>query len=197
MGQKFGSKFFEAMDALLGCIRNNAINRELKCQIFLALGDCLFNAKDKAYQYIAKVIEVIDLGFDGVIMLQQGSMDDLEYAEHLKESVIDFYECVTAPLNDTKSVSPELRQHFPKLVRFVILTTKRDLNPTLEYLIQCMYLVLDCANCYLNDRSQPRQQIMAEVNKPEVKEILEMLRIYQNTKEVKDMLNYASRLIRH
>lgn len=64
----------------------------------------------------------------------------------------------------------------------MILTTKRDLNPTLDYLMQCMYLVLDCANCYLNDKSLPKQQITSEVNKPEVKDILEMLRLYQHLK---------------
>lgn len=92
------------MDVLLQCIRSNAVSRDMKCQIFLALADCMVNAKDKAYNYITKVIEVIDLGFQGVVELQQGSPDDFEYSEHLKESVIDFYECVTAAVNDPKSI---------------------------------------------------------------------------------------------
>mgnify|MGYP000941479392 CR=1 FL=1 len=54
------------MDILLQFIHNNAINREMKCHIFFALADCMVGAKEKAWGYTAKVIQVIDLGFQAV-----------------------------------------------------------------------------------------------------------------------------------
>jgi hypothetical protein len=60
------------------------IDRALKCQIYLTLADCMISAKDKAENYKNKIIEVIDLGFQGVVELQNSSNDDFEYAEQLK-----------------------------------------------------------------------------------------------------------------
>jgi hypothetical protein len=44
----------------------------------------MISAKDKAENYKNKIIEVIDLGFQGVVELQNSSNDDFEYAEQLK-----------------------------------------------------------------------------------------------------------------
>jgi hypothetical protein len=51
------------------CLTNmhNNIDRALKCQIYLTLADCMISAKDKAGNYRNKIIEVIDLGFQGVV----------------------------------------------------------------------------------------------------------------------------------
>jgi hypothetical protein len=64
----------------------------------------------------------------------------------------------------------EFRNHFPKLVKFVTLTSKRELNPTVDYLKSCMFLVLDTSNCYINGQaSHVRESIKAEIHKKEIR----------------------------
>lgn len=79
---------------------------------------------------------------------------------------------------------------------FVILTTKRELNPTVDYLKSCMFLVLDTANCYLNERvNNNRQEIDAELHRNELREVIHILSRYSSTHpDIKELMTYAQRV---
>lgn len=79
MEESFISKADEAVEICLSNLTKN-IDRTFKCQIFLTLADCFICSREKAMKYIARITDVIDLGFQGVVDLQNGSPEDFEYA---------------------------------------------------------------------------------------------------------------------
>lgn len=196
MESAFSSKFEESLNLCFTSMRRN-IDRNLKCQIFLTLADLMVSDKEKAAAHREEIIGVIDLGFQGVVDLQNNnSTDDFEYAEQLKESVIDFYECVSASVIDVKSGCQLFREHYKKLVWFVVLTTKREFNPIVDYLKSCMFLLYDTANCYTNNdrNSATSREIRNELNRPELRDIMQTLRRYQTSNpDVAELLTYANR----
>jgi hypothetical protein len=75
------------------------------------------------------------------------------------------------------------------------MTTKRELNPTVDYLKSCMFLILDTSNCYTNGQpAHVREAIKAEIHRTEIKQIMTILSGFQNSAEIRDLLAYGRRL---
>lgn len=74
MDGRFTSRFDSALETCFTLMQKN-IDRTLKCQIFLTLADCMIADKEKASRRKREIINMIDLGFQGVINLQNSSDD--------------------------------------------------------------------------------------------------------------------------
>lgn len=88
------SRFFAALEA-------PQINRDVKLNIFSCVGDIFLATKEQSQNYLHRLISIFDKSFNATIELSQDtSSDSQEYADQLKEKLIESYICVLHGIND-------------------------------------------------------------------------------------------------
>lgn len=74
------------------------IEREIKTDILKCFGDLSLGLKRQSEPYLGKILEIIENCFEAVYTFSKQE-NEKNYAEELKDSVIELYHCITFALN--------------------------------------------------------------------------------------------------
>jgi len=128
--EDFG-EYLKIMDPLMGLLNDPKFDRELKLSLFTCIGDVMLGVKQLGLPYLENLMAIYDMAFDAVVMLEMQDNDNEDYAEALKERLIESYTCV---LHGT-SASKSLIKHLPRLMKFISQTCNKSLNPTVVLIL--------------------------------------------------------------
>jgi len=122
-------KFLEIMEDLIKYLNNPQFDRDLKLHMFVCVGDIMLAVKESGLPYLDDLMKIYAMAYSAVLLLGQQDSDQQEYAESLKEKLIESFICITHGLN-SKSQEMSLIKHLPTLMQFITTSCDKKLNPT-------------------------------------------------------------------
>lgn len=152
--QDFGVFLPASMEYILNCLKDQSIPKENKPIIFTTLGDIALGAPALIIQNIAQIFNLYEMAYDAIIALSDTKQpENIEYAECLKENIIDSMVCIVhgalyadIVVNNQEAqhiTHQHVKNHFPKLQTFIENATKRQYNPTIDFVSNCLGLLAD------------------------------------------------------
>jgi hypothetical protein len=112
----------------------------------------------------------------------------LDYVEELKEKLIESYTCFVHTFATIPPQSDILMSHFFKLMEFIQHTCDSRVNPTIEYIRNCLNLIADIGKYY---RSKASNVVKATTTH----NLLNILKKYINDEENKFTVTYVTQVI--
>lgn len=80
---------------LLECLKDPNFCKEHKPTIFLTIGDIALGNPRLIIKFIKNILELYEMGYQAILQLSESKINDnIEYAEILKESIVDSLVCV-------------------------------------------------------------------------------------------------------
>lgn len=131
---------------LLKQISDNQISNPIKLSLFFAIADFALHYPHVTANYLMNITNTLELALTAVIHYQQeGSPDNRDYSDALKEVVLDCYLCLIHGIyyNNELSQDAILESSFMKLIEFIKITSRREVNPTIDYLKSCLGCMVD------------------------------------------------------
>lgn len=142
-------------------------------------------------QNLKEILGLYEMAYSAIIQLSDSkNTDNIEYAEILKENIIDSIVCIIhgSMYDDQPGMAPDrallVRDHFPKIQSFIKKATNTQYNPTIEFVRECLAL--------LTDMYTPN--IIKDTSILDKELVLEMIRILNknvNHRGVQSVLSYA------
>ncbi|EGR27486.1 importin beta, putative, partial [Ichthyophthirius multifiliis] len=173
---------------MLGLEQTN-FDREVKLQIFNCIGDIFLASKLNCLPYLDKMMRIFEFGFVGALEMQYSTdLDIIDYSEQLKDKIIDAYTCVMHGINDAQP-NRYFLQHIPKLVEFIYKTCEQQYHPTVEYVKNCISLLMDIGNFYKKEAKQ-------YIKNNQTISIINILKQFDQSPETKENLAYAERILK-
>ena len=119
--------------------------KELKINIFFAIADLSIHYPRAIVPHFDHIIRITQMALMAVIhFMNSNNPEFVNYAESLKESLIDCYLCLTHAVYLPMDIKDkEFEDAFVKLQEFLKITCQRNLNPTIDYLRNCLGLIFD------------------------------------------------------
>lgn len=136
---------FEIYTYFISLLQNDLIEKDLKVSIFFALSDFVLHLPNIAKQNFSETIKLSEMALQAVIHLQSSDQEGLvEHAEVLKETLIDFYLCLIHGIYlKTSECDIQIEGSMLRVCEFISLTTKPELNPSINYMSNCLGLLID------------------------------------------------------
>lgn len=126
-------------------LKNDVIQKDMKITIFFALSDFILHIPSQGKQNIVETIKLAELALQAVVHFQESGQEDLiDFADVFKETLIDFYLCMIHGiyLKDSDCESP-IEASMQRVFEFVDITTRDSQNPSINYLTNCISLLID------------------------------------------------------
>ncbi|EAR88045.3 importin-beta amine-terminal domain protein (macronuclear) [Tetrahymena thermophila SB210] len=175
------------LNNLFAALESPQFNRDVKLNIFSCIGDICLATKENTLPYLENLVKIFDIGFTAAVELSRSDQQDIQdYSEQLKEKLIESYTCVLHGINDTQQ-NPTFFNHCPKLVEFITLTCDKNLHPTVDYVRNCLTLLVDIGNFYKN-------QVGPYIKTNFTKYLIDVLQEFDQSEEGKETISFAHRV---
>lgn len=122
------NKLSPVFDQLVTLMRN-CHDREVKTEILNCFGDLSIGLKTYGDVFMGTLLQICNDCFEAVYRFSEMEQER-EYAEELKESLMEMYHCVVFAQNENSRVNKQLAEHFPLLCTFIVRTCDVRLKPT-------------------------------------------------------------------
>ena len=185
---QYESYFKDYIPYFLDLLENNSLQKELKVVLFYVVSDLALHSPQLARDHIERILRLAEMAFVAIVHLQStGVQESIEFSDALKEILIDCYLCMVHGVymtadNQYKDKDVAFETSFVKLIDFIRLTSQPQLNPTIDYLKNCLTLIVD----FYTKNKNP-QLINLEV----VRNLYKTLSNYSTYSDVSSMLDYA------
>lgn len=135
----------ELFPYLISLLNSNDIQKELKISLLYSVSDLVIHQSSVAKQNIAIMIEAAETNMKTVVNYQNSSQEDLnEFAEIFKETIIEFYLCLTHIIYlNMNECDRTIEQSMARVSEFIEITIADNLNPSIHYLTSCLGLQTD------------------------------------------------------
>jgi hypothetical protein len=110
-------------------LMHNSHDREIKTEILNCFGDLSIGLKNNGDSIVPMLIQICNDCFEAVYKFSEIEQEK-EYAEELKESLMEMYHCVVFAQNENSRANRLLTDHFPLLCTFIVRTCDVRLKPT-------------------------------------------------------------------
>jgi importin subunit beta-1 len=192
ISKKFKGEFERQASDLFGYLvdklQSTNLMKELKINIFHTIADMSLGFSKDLLPYFDKVLALV--GYAVAAVAHFMNSDDIEsqnYAEQLKECLIECYLCFTHAIYlKTSSKDREFETAFQELGSFLQFTCRRESNPSVHYLCTCLGLVLDVW-------TKTKNPNLVDINF--IKSIMEALSHYQRHPDVPQALMYGNSMM--
>lgn len=180
------------MPYLLQCLKDQNFSKDNKPTIFLTLGDVALGSPHLIVQNMKDILSLYEIAYEAIIVLSDSNVpDNLEYAEVLKENIIDSIVCIVhgALYNDESGMNMEklnlIKIHFPKLQEFIQKATSRKYNPTIDFVKDCLALLTDIY-------APPLREGGVYLNKELITDMIKTLQPHMSQVGVQQSVQYAN-----
>lgn len=145
VGPALSAYISEILSFLLRNLCSNTLKQDLRVFCFLTISDICLHYPQIAIEQLQDVVSTLEMAFDAVLVLQRSNDPEyVEYADSLKETVLDCYLCIIHGIYyETKVADGILENAFKKLTDFIRSTVASELNPKIDYLKNCLNLMVD------------------------------------------------------
>lgn len=129
----------------ISLLKNDVIQKDMKITIFFALSDFILHIPSQGKKNILETIKLSEMALQAVVHFQESDQEDLlDFADVFKETLIDFYLCMIhgVYLKDSDCESP-IEASMLRVFEFIDITIKDSQNPSINYLSNCINLLID------------------------------------------------------
>lgn len=129
-------------------IKDSNFSRHVKLYTYSVIGDIAIGLNTASLPYLENFLSLLNLGSMAVLELSSSpEPENLEYADLLKEKIIEGYTCTLNIIQDYPS-DQFFRQCIPGIVSFIEQSTHINLHPTIDYIRLCLNLIGDIVAAY-------------------------------------------------
>lgn len=192
ISKKFKREFGRQADLLFKFLveklQSTNLLKELKINIFHTIADISLEFSQDLLPYFDMVLKLIEFAVIAVIhFMKNDDPDSQNYADQLKECLIECYLCFTHSIYLKMSTKDkEFEAAFQKLGNFLTFTCSKEANPSVHYLCTVLGLMLDVWTKSKNTNLVDMQF---------VKYLMDVLNGYPRHPEVPQSLMYANNLM--
>lgn len=180
------------MPYLLQCLKDANFSKENKPSIFLTLGDIALGNPTLIITNLRDILQLYEMAYDAIATLSDSNIiDNVEYAEILKEHIVDSMVCIIhgaiyseEAAGGLDQIMTLMRDHFPKMQIFISTATRREHNPTIEFVRDCLALITDMYTNQIKRMGVPLDRAL-------VNNLIEMLASHSQKAQVEQVINYA------
>ncbi|KAM3131303.1 hypothetical protein pb186bvf_016621 [Paramecium bursaria] len=185
------------LDYLNELILNPGFNRELKLHIYNTLADVLIAVKDECFVYVQNFKKVLHLGMSGCVQLSYtNDINQIDYAERLKEALVGFYQCILHTFCDQNKPHPDLEDTIAPMFQFIQQVCDKSLKPTIEFAKSCINVVFDVANFYHYSKAL-MPEIKQYITSDFIRQLLQVLNNYRKDKEYAESVDFALEILKY
>lgn len=143
--------------------------------------------KARILPFLEGILKYFSLAYEhGAELANSGAPDDMDYLEQLKEKLVEAMTCIVHAVNEFPDSLQILSPHLGMLFQFIKITCADNLNPTVEYLRNCVGLEVDIIEFY---PSEARNLL----DFPFLEHVLTHLKKYEkDIPQNKNMIEYAT-----
>ena len=131
-------------------LNDASISKDMKIRLFFVISDIIGHCPSVILPYLEDIIILLKSAFDAVLTLQKNpDSESRQYSDGLKLTLIELISCAIHGILYQERLFPEqeiIKEFFPQVVTFIEMTTTTEVNPSVEYIINCLYAIYDfCA----------------------------------------------------
>jgi len=135
----------DVLTFLLTSLHSSTLRQDVRITCFMTISDLCLHYPEIATGQLANVLATLEMAQNAVLVLQSSSdPDSLNYGDSLKDVVLECHLCIVHGIyyltNDMDAV---FEPAFRKLVEFIAQTVTASANPTIDYLKNCLCLLVD------------------------------------------------------
>ena len=142
---QFEDFFRQYIPYFLDLLENNSLQKELKVVIFFIISDVVLHFPRVIIDNLDRILSLSELAFAAILHLQNTATDELlDFSEALKETLVDCYLCIIHGIYlNTNDKDVSIENSFQSLMSFMNLTCQPQLNPTIDYVKNCLSIIVD------------------------------------------------------
>ncbi|CAD8112334.1 unnamed protein product [Paramecium primaurelia] len=186
--------YMNILNYFFGLIKNPNFNRELKLQVYNAIADIILGLKEKSFQFLGDLKEILKLGFAASMDLTKSQQNvDQDYAERLKETMTSFYTCILHAYCEPNIPNFDLRDTVDWFIIFCTEMCSLKLKPTIEYVRLTLCCIFDCSHFF---QTVPEMKIKLKdfITSDFVIELIRKMSQF-NDKDYQECVSFAKQLL--